>query len=102
MIRMSFHTFIAQSRTYRSANITENRLIHAHSPCRRFRALHPLYSDWQVGEAEMQSFRPPTMCRSEWHPKVYPASRKVFTHSTIVPTPIPNPSANQNALRASM
>src|SRR5437879_9793105 len=100
-MRTSRHTPIEHSRTYTSANITETRLIHAHSGCRRFSALHPLYIARHVGDSEMQSLRPPTTCRSEWQPNVYPASSTTLTVSTRVPTPTPNPSANQKDLIAS-
>ena len=33
---------------------------------------------------------PPTRWRSEWQPKLYPASRQAFTSMMSEPSPIPN------------
>jgi hypothetical protein len=46
---------------------------------------------------EKQSDRPPTRCRSEWQPSVYPVSSTTLTSITSVPSPMPNRPSQKKA-----
>src|SRR6476469_2828250 len=61
---------IEHMRTYRSANATPKRLIHAHFMCQRFKQLEQSYETFRAGCFERLSRNPPTTCRIEWQPSV--------------------------------
>src|SRR5262245_48550091 len=91
-----------------SVNPTQNRLSHAHVMCLRFRQLEHWYALNSAGDFEISSRHPPTRCRNEWQPNVYPPSRITLITSTNDPTPMPNEplpvaaSVNQKPRIASM
>ena len=59
-ILKSDHTPMEQSRTYRSAKPTVNRLHHAHNMCLRFRQLTQEYALTPMCERDNSSTQPPT------------------------------------------
>src|SRR5678816_4685434 len=62
IILQSLHTPVAHKRIYISENITQNKLIHAHSICLRLKQLTHMYALRRTGEPERRSMKPPTRC----------------------------------------